>query len=98
MVDYRVTLLPSNQIFEVSPRELVLDAAVRQGIEIPYSCRNGTCRTCLFQVQEGTVIQEDAELCMLSQQEISMGRRLICMSTLKSDAILEKVSPRKIRP
>ncbi len=97
MADFQIVLLPSNQSFEVKPKELLLEAALRQNIDIPYSCRNGTCRTCIFQVQSGTVIQEDAEYCMLSPEEINMGRRLICLSTVKSDAILEKISPKIIR-
>jgi ferredoxin len=94
MADYRVTLQPSQQFFTVQPDELILDAAIRQGVQVAYSCRNGTCRTCIFEVQEGTVQPMDVDECMISEQELKSNRRLICMSLCKSDAVLEKVSPR----
>jgi len=94
MGNFTVNLQPSNQTFTVEKDELILDAAVRQNINVPYSCRNGTCRTCLFEVMEGVVEQEDADLCMISEDELEENRRLICMSLCKSDAVLEKVSNR----
>jgi len=95
MADFTVNLQPSNQSFTVKKDELILDAAIRQNIKVPYSCRNGTCRTCLFEVKEGIVQQTDADLCTISKQELEENRRLICMSLCKSDAVLEKVSPRR---
>ncbi|MFC4540571.1 2Fe-2S iron-sulfur cluster-binding protein [Halosolutus amylolyticus] len=31
----------------VEPRETVLEAALREGIRLPYDCREGTCTTCV---------------------------------------------------
>ena len=33
----------------------ILQAAESAGIELPSSCRNGTCRTCLCRLESGTV-------------------------------------------
>ncbi|WP_171628331.1 2Fe-2S iron-sulfur cluster-binding protein [Paenibacillus plantarum] len=88
----------NEHVFEVEDKELILDAAIRQQVPIPYTCRNGTCRTCLYQVVEGTVIQEDADICMISEQELEAGRRLLCMSTLQGDAVIEKVVRKRRRP
>lgn len=35
--------------------EAVLDAALRAGLDLPYSCRGGMCSTCRARVSEGTV-------------------------------------------
>ncbi|MCZ8511656.1 2Fe-2S iron-sulfur cluster-binding protein [Paenibacillus filicis] len=94
MASYKVTL-PDQKQFEVKEGEIILDAALSQGVDIPYTCRNGTCRTCLYQVVEGDVIQEQPELCMITGQELESGRRLLCMSTLHSDASLEKVQRKR---
>jgi ferredoxin-NADP reductase/ferredoxin/truncated hemoglobin YjbI len=42
---------------EVQPREgeTVLDAFLRQGITIPFSCRNGICHACIQRCVEGAV-------------------------------------------
>jgi CDP-4-dehydro-6-deoxyglucose reductase len=37
--------------FTVEPGETILDAALRQGVEMPYSCQSGACSTC-----KGTVL------------------------------------------
>jgi ferredoxin len=95
MSDFKVSLLPFNQTFTVRRDELILDAAIRQGVQVPYSCRNGTCRTCLFEVKEGTVQPVDIEFCMISAKELEANRRLLCMSLCRSDAVVEKVQPRR---
>ena len=95
MSEYRVKLLPSDETIGVRPNELILEAALRQGTDVVYSCRNGTCRSCIHQVVEGTVVQEDAEYCMISPQELADNRRLICLATVRSDDVLEKVKPGK---
>jgi len=94
MAERRVTLT-TGETFGVRDGELILDAALRQGVAVAHSCRNGTCRTCLFQVQAGDVRQEDRDVCMITEQELEAGRRLLCMSTLHADAVLEKVPPRR---
>jgi ferredoxin len=95
MAEYTVTLLPSNQSFTVQADEPILTAAIRQSVEVTYSCRNGTCRSCISEVKEGSVKPLDVEDCMISAQELDANRRLLCMSVCESDAILEKVLPRK---
>ncbi|REE77698.1 CDP-4-dehydro-6-deoxyglucose reductase/phenol hydroxylase P5 protein [Paenibacillus taihuensis] len=94
MSEYRITL-ESGESFMAKQGELLLDAALRQGVTINHSCRNGTCRTCLFEIKEGSVTQEGEEICMISQQERENGRRLLCMSTANSDAVLGKLQRRK---
>jgi ferredoxin len=90
MANHRVQLSSTNVEFEVEPNEIILDAAIRQGIQIPYSCRSGTCRSCLFQVVCGEVIQEDRDIILLTDLEWSDNRRLLCTSRLQSNAVLEK--------
>ncbi|WP_054027317.1 2Fe-2S iron-sulfur cluster-binding protein [Bacillus sp. FJAT-28004] len=97
MNEFNVKIQPSNQTFTVGREELILDAAIRQGVRLPYSCRNGTCRTCLIEVKEGTVQPVDADLCMISVQELELNRRLLCMSLCQSDAVVERVQPRRSR-
>ncbi|WP_165822552.1 2Fe-2S iron-sulfur cluster-binding protein [Paenibacillus montanisoli] len=97
MSEFKVRLHPSNEAFMVGRDELILDAAIRQGVQVPYSCRNGTCRTCLFEVKEGTVQPVDVEVCMISDQELESNRRLLCMSLCRSDIVMEKVQPRRRR-
>lgn len=41
------------QSVELSAGETVLDALLKQGIKVPFSCRNGVCQTCLMRAIEG---------------------------------------------
>ena len=39
----------------VRPGESLLEAAQRAGVQLPRSCRNGTCRACLCRLAQGEV-------------------------------------------
>lgn len=49
----KVRLEPSGLVFQTEAGTTVLKAAEAAGIEMPSSCRNGTCRTCICQLLEG---------------------------------------------
>ena len=49
----RVRLEPSGLAFEAEPGTTLLKSAEAAGIEMPSSCRNGTCRTCICQRLSG---------------------------------------------
>jgi len=55
MTVFEATLERSGQRFAANGGETLLAAAVRAGIEMPSSCRNGTCRTCLRPLRAGQV-------------------------------------------
>ncbi|QGQ95115.1 hypothetical protein EHS13_09565 [Paenibacillus psychroresistens] len=90
MPTHQITFLPTGVVFEANEEETILEAALRQGIKPAFSCRSGTCRSCLYQIVIGHVSQEDLDYILLSKEEWAAGRRLICCSRPKSDTILEK--------
>jgi NAD(P)H-flavin reductase/ferredoxin len=47
----KVTL--EERVYECADGETLLDALLRQGVDIPYSCRKGTCGTCLVKSESG---------------------------------------------
>jgi len=49
-----ITLQPLGASFPSGGRT-ILQAAESAGVELPSSCRNGTCRTCLCRLESGTV-------------------------------------------
>jgi len=54
-VSVEVVLDGSRRSFSVQAEdESVLEAAERQGLELPYSCRGGMCCTCRCKVTEGS--------------------------------------------
>jgi ring-1,2-phenylacetyl-CoA epoxidase subunit PaaE len=65
--------------------ETVLAAALRQGIELPYSCTGGVCSTCRALLVEGEV-DMDVHYA-LEDYEIKSGYVLTCQSYPQSDTI-----------
>ncbi len=54
-MSFRVRTDPGDHVFEVQPGERLLDAALRQGIRLPYGCRDGRCGSCAAKLVEGVV-------------------------------------------
>lgn len=57
-----VTLNRSGKVIEVSPDETVLDAMLDAGIDAPFSCKSGACKTCAVEVLAGEVEHRDSSL------------------------------------
>ena len=62
---FKVTVQPSGHIFEVQRDETLLAAAIRQGVGLPYGCRDGACGSCKSRLIEGRVIHGAHQLLSL---------------------------------
>jgi ring-1,2-phenylacetyl-CoA epoxidase subunit PaaE len=65
--------------------EVVLDAAMRAGLELPFSCRAGVCSTCRTKLVRGEV--EMAQNYALEEWEVEQGYVLACQSHVKTPVI-----------
>jgi len=64
--------------FEMSQKETILDAALKQGIDAPYSCQGGICSSCLARVTTGHA--EMKKNSILTDKEIADGLILTCQA------------------
>jgi ring-1,2-phenylacetyl-CoA epoxidase subunit PaaE len=64
--------------FEMSQKQTVLEAALKQGIDAPYSCQGGICSSCLARITNGTV--EMKKNSILTDGEIAEGLILTCQA------------------
>jgi ring-1,2-phenylacetyl-CoA epoxidase subunit PaaE len=64
--------------FEMSQKQTILDAALKQGIDAPYSCQGGICSSCLARVTEGAA--EMKKNSILTDSEIAEGLILTCQA------------------
>ena len=67
-------------------KENLLDAALKQGIELPYSCKGGVCSTCRAKLVEGEV-DMDANFA-LEDYELARGFILCCQSYPVTDRVV----------
>jgi len=84
-----VTLQPSGRSFTVERDERILAAAIRAGIGLPYSCRDGACGSCKSRLVDGRVIHGAHQLKALSAAEEEAGFILTCCSTPQTDCVVE---------
>lgn len=67
-------------------KDSLLDSALSQGVELPYSCKGGVCSTCRCKVIEGEV-DMDANFA-LEDYEVARGFVLSCQSFPVTDRVL----------
>lgn len=86
---YQVLWMQTQKAFEVSEDESVLDAATRQGIDLPHECTFGGCGTCRMKVEQGEFAYADGELPLaMSEEEHARGYALACQARAKSDLVI----------
>ena len=91
----KVRLEPSGLDFETEPGTTLLKAAEASGIELPASCRNGTCRTCICKRLSGES-RHTIQWPGLSADEKDEGWILPCVAEAVSDLSLEVPGARSL--
>jgi len=86
---YNVTISPSGRQFKVDIGTTVLEAALDQGIVLPYGCKDGACGACKSLVTDGSVEQGKHLPSALSSEEMTQGYALLCTATPTSDLTIE---------
>ena len=72
--------------FEMSQKQTILEAALKQGIDAPYSCQGGICSSCLARITSGTA--EMSKNSILTDSEIAEGLILTCQAHPTSASIV----------
>ncbi|MDH6421718.1 CDP-4-dehydro-6-deoxyglucose reductase [Polynucleobacter sphagniphilus] len=88
-MSYQVTLKTSGKQFTVDSEESILEAALRQGINLPYGCKNGACGSCKGKVLEGQLSHGQHSEGALSRAEETAGSILFCCAHPQSDLLIE---------
>ena len=86
---HKVTVQPSGHVFEVQEGESVLTAALRQGVMLPYGCKNGACGSCKGKIVAGTVDYGHYHARVLSEMEKAHGKALFCQAKPLGELVIE---------
>jgi CDP-4-dehydro-6-deoxyglucose reductase len=84
-----VRLEPSGHTFTVAPGETLLEAALRQGVGLPYGCRNGACGACKGVLRSGELAYGDYQDRALHPAEKAAGKALTCCTRPLGDIVFE---------
>ena len=82
---HQVTIRSSGHSFSVKADESVLDAALRQGIILPYGCRNGACGSCMGSLASGSVSYLQGLPAALSESAAADNKALFCQARPQTD-------------
>ena len=66
--------------------DVILDAALKQGADLPYACKGGVCCTCKARLLEGEVVMDVHW--GLEEEEIQQGYILTCQSHPKTETVV----------
>jgi CDP-4-dehydro-6-deoxyglucose reductase len=88
-MSHQITVQPSGRQFVAENEETLLDAALRQGLTLPYGCKNGACGACKGKVITGHVDHGKAMPHALSDDEKAAGLTLYCCATAQTDLQIE---------
>ncbi|KAI3596083.1 Ferredoxin (plasmid) [Cupriavidus necator H850] len=88
--EFTASVLPGNTRFAAPAALSLLEAALLEGVALPNSCRNGTCRACASRLHAGT-IRYRIEWPGLSLDEREEGLILPCVACPASDVVIEPV-------
>ena len=86
---FAISVQPSGIQFEAQAGESLLAAGIRQGIGLPYGCKDGACGSCKCKLVSGQVQQSNFQRKALSEEEEAQGFVLTCSARAQSDITLE---------
>jgi CDP-4-dehydro-6-deoxyglucose reductase len=89
-MSYSVKIEPSGHTFTAEENEPILDAALRQGVTLPYGCRNGACGSCVAKVVSGEIhYGGDNHPPAVTEDEHALGMTVLCQAHAASDVVIE---------
>ena len=86
---FTVTVRPADRQFTVERDETILAAAIRQGVGLPYGCRDGACGSCKCRLVDGRVVHGEHQRKALSSEEEAGGWILTCRAQPQTSATLQ---------
>ena len=86
---FQIVVQPSGRSYAVDGDETLLSAGIRQGLNMPYGCKDGACGSCKCKKISGEVQLGTYQTKALSDEERAQGLVLTCCATALSDVVLE---------
>jgi CDP-4-dehydro-6-deoxyglucose reductase len=85
----KVEVYPSRRHFEARADEAVLTAALRQHLNLPHSCKGGSCGSCRVRLLSGRIAYPHGRPPGIDAAEEAAGYALICQARALGDLVIE---------
>jgi CDP-4-dehydro-6-deoxyglucose reductase, E3 len=92
----RLTLRPQNRVLELVPGRSVLEAALAAHVNLPHSCKGGSCGSCRARLIAGQVRYPRGRPLGLTDEEVARGYVLLCQAEALSDLTVEAREIRRV--
>lgn len=89
MSEHRITVMPSGHEFHALEQETLLEAALRSGLNIDFSCASGSCGDCHARLIAGRLGSEDHHDYRFTAAEQAQGMFLLCTAHAAADLVIE---------
>ncbi len=83
---FEVHLAQRNITLTVQPNQSILQALQDAGVEVPFSCSEGVCGTCLTRVKEGE--PEHWDMYLTPEEQEKNDCMMVCISRSKSPRLV----------
>jgi NAD(P)H-flavin reductase len=87
--EYEIIPVPSGQRVIARSGETILEAGLRQGLNLPFVCRDGACGACKGRILTGTVDYGIYQEGVLTEEEKAEGKALFCCAMPLSNLEIE---------
>ncbi|MBT89900.1 MAG: hypothetical protein CMN79_05360 [Spirochaetales bacterium] len=88
---HQIKFIKSNKIITTKEGESIVVSSDNQGLELPRSCMQGMCTTCIAKIIEGKIRYiEEPDLDTLTKEDIDNNMALLCIATPLSSLIIEE--------
>ena len=84
-----LTLRPQNRTVRLEPGRPVLESALAARLNLPHSCKGGSCGSCRARLVAGSVAYPRGRPLGLSDAEAAAGYVLLCQAVPASDLVVE---------
>ena len=85
---HRITFVPSMRTIDCGEQTSILSAALDAGIQLPFSCRSGVCRTCRGRITHGEVAHGSVHPAYLTEIDRAKGFAHLCQATPRADCTI----------
>lgn len=92
-MSFQIHITDSDVRFPCAADETLLDAALKAGIELPYSCRKGVCGNCAATVRGAPVVRG-----VTNAEAVPDGQELLCQCRPTGDVQIAPASWRRSEP